>query len=388
MTSTTSVQVTRWRQVALVSPRQWKVRFIAITSLLYFAQIALGIHDARRDLELKPISTIPFLVVALLGSCIVVGFCWLLDLPRRRITHNSISLIWFVLDLVISTLLLEFMRAKVFPPPYIPEPRGSYSSGRGLVILIVDIVISFIFVVFVDAISRVLNERRRLAENSAKQAARFQQQLLLADEHNRSIISRYLHDNVQAHMIRLGAQLGQIAEKLPPHDAAMVSSVRDVLEEVRGIDVQGAARALSPNLEASGLTTALEQLASQYASIATVHVHIDQVIDDTSAKSRNTPDGPSLALAAYRIVEQAFLNSIKHGRAKNITVQVALVNNEQVSIDVIDDGTCTSNEPGQPGAGLATIDSWSQVFQGTWNLHIQPSQGAHLAVILNTSSVT
>jgi signal transduction histidine kinase len=161
--------------------------------------------------------------------------------------------------------------------------------------------------------------------------------------------------------------------------------VRDVLEEVRGIDLQGAVRALTPNLEASGLTESLLQLASGYESVAEIDIHIDSVLDRMDADSTFKNDGPSITLAIYRIVEQALLNSIKHGQARWITVRVELREASQVRIDVNDNGKNGSSVQGPTGGGLATIDGWARVFNGSWDLSIEPSQGAQLRVELSGS---
>jgi signal transduction histidine kinase len=383
MSNTRSERATQWRRMIFVSPVQWRVRFLAVTSLLFFAEFALGVHDARRDPTVEPFQALPFFLVSLICSGIVVGFCWVLNRPRKFITNAWISALWFGMAIILATLLLVFMRSRVFPPPFIPEPIDAYSTVRLLVILISDIVTSFIIIFLVDALARVLDERRSTAERAAEQAARFQQQLLLAEEESRSLVSRYLHDNVQAHMIRVGAQLGRIAESLPAQDAAMITSVRDVLEEVRGIDLQGAVRALTPNLEASGLTESLLQLASGYESVVEIEIYVDSVLDRMDADATFKNDGPSITLAIYRIVEQALLNSIKHGQARCITVRVELREASQVRIDVSDDGKNGSSVQGPTGGGLATIDGWARVFNGSWDLTIAPSQGAHLRVELS-----
>jgi len=164
----------------------------------------------------------------------------------------------------------------------------------------------------------------------------------------------------------------------------MVTSVRDVLEEVRGIDVQGAARALAPSLEASGLTASLQQLSSPYEGVTVVDIHIDASLDSMHADQGFYGDGPSVTLAVYRIVEQGLLNAIKHGQAQHITIRVTQPDSSRVHIDVSDDGNSPAGETGLIGGGLATVDGWTRAFHGSWALHLNPNNGARLTAELRS----
>ena len=69
---------------------------------------------------------------------------------------------------------------------------------------------------------------------------------------------------------------------------------------------------LTPNIEANGITGAIENLCDQYKS-------------NFSYKLEIVPDAEALhkeqLLGVFRIVEQAIINAITHGPAENISIK-------------------------------------------------------------------
>ena len=71
----------------------------------------------------------------------------------------------------------------------------------------------------------------------------------------------------------------------------------------------------------------------------------------------------SIDLSAYRIVQEALTNALRHGRAASATV-VVRCDGQRVDVEVVDDGD--GPPPGyQPGRGLVGIGERAAVFGGT-----------------------
>ena len=74
-----------------------------------------------------------------------------------------------------------------------------------------------------------------------------------------------------------------------------------------------------------------------------------------------------MALALYRITEQALQNALKHGHAKQARISVELADGAAVQLTIAADGT----PPGRgaaPGTGTAIINAWLDDVGGRWSL--------------------
>ena len=76
------------------------------------------------------------------------------------------------------------------------------------------------------------------------------------------------------------------------------------------------------------------------------------------------PLPPGLELSAYRIVQEALTNVLKHARASMARVQVCY-GPDAVTIDVTDDGTAAAASGAPAGHGLVGMRQRARVFGGT-----------------------
>lgn len=85
-------------------------------------------------------------------------------------------------------------------------------------------------------------------------------------------------------------------------------------------------------------------------------------------------------LGAYRIVEQALLNSFVHGPAKKVLVTVATSSTGSTVISIADDGPGTDLTKSQSGVGSAIIESWVGIIGGKKTVDTVPGHGYRLVV--------
>lgn len=205
-------------------------------------------------------------------------------------------------------------------------------------------------------------ERQIAATEAALDVARQQQvQLIKADEEARRQISLLLHDRVQAGLLATCIELGMLAKRIPPDERRLLGEHIKRLDNLRSIDVRGAARALSPNLEDVGLRTVIEDLTVQYDAAFTIDVIIDKQTETDLLES-----APTTALAVYRIVDQALLNVAAHARATQVSVVVTRAV-DGIDVTIRDDGTGCPDDP-TPGLGSTIITTWARVTGGTWSM--------------------
>ena len=211
---------------------------------------------------------------------------------------------------------------------------------------------------------RIGEQTRRLLEQ-VDQLGRQRTLIVEADERVRHEVATALHDEVQGVLLRANLRLSAIAENV---DATDASSLRDVvadLERLRGTGIRSVGRRIAPPIEAVGLVTALDDLATSYAGSIDVVIH---VADGLDAGDR--------APAVYRIVEQALLNAAMHGRPAHVTVDVDHAAG-RLAVTVDDDGVGPPSDR-MPGTGTAIIDAWVGTFDGSWSLAPRPDGGARL----------
>ncbi|MGI9188110.1 MAG: sensor histidine kinase [Gaiellales bacterium] len=211
---------------------------------------------------------------------------------------------------------------------------------------------------------RIREQTERLREQ-VDQLARQRTLIVEADERVRYEVATALHDEVQGVLLRANLRLSAIAENADAVDAEGLRVVVADLERLRGAGIRSVGRRIAPPIEAVGLVTALDDLATSYAG------SIDVVI--------NVPDGLDAgdrASAVYRIVEQALLNAAMHGRAAHVTVAIGR-ESDRLAVTVDDDGVGPPADR-MPGTGTAIIDAWVGTFDGSWSLALRPEGGARL----------
>ena len=217
---------------------------------------------------------------------------------------------------------------------------------------------------------RIGEQTRRLIEQ-VDQLGRQRTLIVEADERVRHEVATALHDEVQGVLLRANLRLSAIAENV---DAADASGLRDVvadLERLRGTGIRSVGRRIAPPIEAVGLVTALDDLATSYEGSIAVDIKVTPGLEVGDR-----------APAVYRIVEQALLNAAMHGRAAHVTVSVERLA-DHLAVTVDDDGVGPSTDR-MPGTGTAIIDAWVGTFEGAWSLAPLPEGGARLTASVPT----
>lgn len=236
-----------------------------------------------------------------------------------------------------------------------------------------------LFLLVANGIAGVVTVRLQRQVDATQDAlalVREQQQLMLeADEEARRQVSALLHDRVQAGLIAACLELQVLAKDCSPSDRKSLDAVVERLENLRALDVRRAARALSPDVHDLDLHTALEELAVQYEPAMATSVSVDASLDQD-----RDGDSEELALAIYRIVEQALLNAAAHGRAEHVHVSIT-EQDRVITVEVHDDGPGVGTQ-GSPGLGSALLTTWTRIYEGDWHLADSPQGGAVLTAHL------
>ena len=236
-------------------------------------------------------------------------------------------------------------------------------------------------------LGRWMAHRRRELEELAARAdalARDQEQAsraAVAEE--RARIARELHDLV-AHALAAVVLQAQAADRVLDSDPA---SARRALEAVATTGRQGLVelrRMLDVLVDVDpddiDPHPGLDQLESLAARVREAGVPVTLRVEGVP---RPLPVG--VDLSAYRIVQEALTNVLKHAdRSASATVGVRY-RPDAVELDVRDDGHPTANAS-DAGRGLINMRERAQLFGGTFHAGPLPERGFAISAVLPTGS--
>lgn len=190
----------------------------------------------------------------------------------------------------------------------------------------------------------------------AQQRRRLEGELLTAVEAERQRIGQDLHDDLCQRLGAIALLLASLAKKISVLDQKLGANVAEVpqlltetIETCRNL-----ARGLHPvTLASTGLPAALEELAARVPANVKFHWPRSERIDFE----------PALALHLYRIAEEAVANAVKHARAKNITIELAVLAGRAV-LAISDDGKGIGEKLKTMGMGLRNMQYRANVIGG------------------------
>ena len=233
------------------------------------------------------------------------------------------------------------------------------------------LIVVLVFLALMHQAERKISLRLQSATEMIVQLEEDRQELIKADEVIRGETSRVLHDRVQSDLMVVGMNLRSISGISDSKINEIIATAISQLESVRTIEIKNIIQSLSPNLDAGGIISALNILVGQYQSSMDISFHVSEEIENLdSAKS----------LGVFRIIEQAILNSLIHGPAKQVHVKVTCSVDGQVEIVVSDDGPGAALKSASNGVGSAVIDSWVTILKGKKEIDSAPGFGYQLKV--------
>ena len=352
--------------LALVAPEP-VCRIACVTLPDAFAPAIIAVFGTSLQSQVD----LPLVFVnSLLAAAAAAGVLWVFRRPESGRGKRSLSRLGYLSVLLLAAIVSALVRVFVANPLISDVPViGSVvpQTLRTLAALLV-----------IHSLAGILTRRyaliAKVAQDSLAEVERQQRIIVQADERARREVADFLHDRVQAELLVLALDVRRAAEHLPPAQASRLQETITALERIRSEDIRGAGRRLSPDIEAVGLDTALGELAASWREAMTVTV---EWAADTHARLVDPGIAPETPRAAYRIVEQALLNSAIHGRADRAEVTLGCQDGTLL-LQIADDGRGMG--PGQPtrGSGWSVIDAWVSICGGRWSIGTRDSGGAVL----------
>jgi two-component system sensor histidine kinase UhpB len=205
-------------------------------------------------------------------------------------------------------------------------------------------------------------------------------QLQNVQEEERAGIARDLHDEVGAYLFAIQVDAKAVGRLGAPDASRLSNAIRESVAHIQN-QVKNILRQLKPVSQLEfGLESAVSDLVAFWA-----RRHPDITFEQKIAL-------PTLAAladrryeeAAYRIVQEALSNAIRHGAPKNILIEIR-ADDSQLMIAIADDGGGIKLGPdaktGPGHAGLAGMRERIQALNGRFIVH-QSNGGVRIMGIL------
>jgi signal transduction histidine kinase len=179
---------------------------------------------------------------------------------------------------------------------------------------------------------------------------------LKAQEFERNMMSRFLHDSVGQNLTALGLQMDLIRMDITagvPDASERITEVQKALGEMMEA-VREYSYELNPGtVERAGLRTALDRMATRLRErySGTIRVNVDP----------SSKIAPGLAIAIYQIAQEAVGNAVQHSGCTSIDISMKTARG-CIVLEVRDNGRGfdpDNIEGGQRGLGLLSMEHYA-----------------------------
>lgn len=231
-------------------------------------------------------------------------------------------------------------------------------------------------VVALEGIARDISERKRTEQalrDSAEQLRLLSRRLVEAQERERRLIARELHDEVGQVLTGLKLTLGMMSANAPPQLRVSLTEAQAAIGEL-----MGRVRALSLDLRPAllddlGLLPALDWYLERYTRRTGVQVELRQ-----QDLERRFP--AEIETAAFRTIQEALTNVARHAHVDAVQVRL-LADAQRLMLRVDDTGRGFDAETtlaAPKTSGLSGMYERIQLIGGTLTIEAAPGAGTHI----------
>jgi PAS domain S-box-containing protein len=298
--------------------------------------------------------------------------CSKLEQTREALTAVTLA------DLDQDNKLAPLMAALVLGRPEVVETRLTVGDSRALPVEITICLVEWAGERVCLTLGRDISERYRLAEARR----RFVEDVVMAQEEERSRVALELHDSLGQLLTSLSLQIRSVA------GTASEPSVRVIMDKLTRLSERAIAEASSlahrlrpPALDDLGLEAAIREHVRELT-----HSHPLRADLHVRGQSKHTRLPPAIETALYRITQEALTNVLKHANARNVSVLIDRRPNA-VRLVVEDDGRgmvaqAPKSGPRVGGLGLPGIRERASLLDGDVRIESSPSVGTALYVTI------
>ncbi|HEX6181252.1 MAG TPA: PAS domain S-box protein [Chitinophagaceae bacterium] len=225
-----------------------------------------------------------------------------------------------------------------------------------------------------------LTELKGLEQEIRDQKVQEQKKLiravLNAQESERNLIGRELHDNVNQILIGAKLYLGLISKERPAtHDliAQSINLVDNAIDEIRALT----RREVTPprKISLKNIIQSLVDNTREHSSVKTEFIYAADFVEIND----------DLKLNIYRIVQEAFNNVLKHAEASNVTLIVE-AENDELRVLIKDNGKgFDPSVTNSAGIGLDNMLNRVESYNGRFTIDGNPDDGCKIEISIPLS---
>lgn len=203
------------------------------------------------------------------------------------------------------------------------------------------------------------------------------ERMLQVQEAERQRLSRELHDDIGQSLTAARLQLEGLQRRSPEALQPRCRALRDTLDETLS-SVRDVSALLNPRqLTSLGLE-------------ASLRAHLLRTLDNSGVgwslecRQRLGGIGDEMAMAAFRITQEAVTNVLRHAKARNLLVSLARTA-EGLRVTIQDDGVgfVPVDDPAATGQrGMAGMQERAAALQGVLRVSSQPGHGTRIEAVL------
>jgi signal transduction histidine kinase len=311
------------------------------------------------------------------------------DMPRSSVEaatflRNHIvprrDIILRILDRLTALRAVAAQRHEVEMSLLYEEVRQRLLDIAGLAIL-VGMVVAAIATWHVARLEREIDRQRRVDVQNRRDLERLSARLVSAQEEERRVIARELHDEVGQALTAMKMELGVAHREMQPgsRGAQLLAGARTIAESALQ-SVRDISQLLHPSmLDDLGLPDTLDTYLRAFSKRTGIRAQfVHERMDDRLP--------PEVEVCIYRIVQEALTNVAKHAGARSCTVRL-LRRDHAVQLVVDDDGR--GIEPGavqtgsaRRGLGIIGMRERAASLAGTFSIASREEGGTRIIVSL------
>ena len=240
-------------------------------------------------------------------------------------------------------------------------------------------------------IERVMEERRRVAEqqrlareleDAYRRLKKLSARLVVAQERERTLISRELHDQLGQTLTGMVIHLHAAQRATSPEAARQHTDTAMEMAQGAVAQVKTLSFSLRPaQLDLLGLVAAVQTAVQRIAEPAGLEFSVSSRGEEPESL------GPT-ASVVVRLVQEALTNTVRHANAARIAVRVRFLPQERIGLLVVDDGVgfdrqaTLSGQPSERNVGLYGMIERTELAGGRLNLRTRPGAGVAIRAVL------
>ncbi|MHC4544779.1 MAG: MEDS domain-containing protein [Planctomycetota bacterium] len=211
-----------------------------------------------------------------------------------------------------------------------------------------------------------------------------EKEILNISEQERRKIGQELHDSLGQQLTGVAFMTKVLEQKLAKKSLNEAANVAEIAKLVNQATEQarGLAKGLHPvDLDTGTLMSSLQELATSTETLFGIHCTF-------KCDKRVRVDNPEVAVHLYRITQEAITNAIKHGKAKNILIDLGCDRDKSV-LTVRNDGLDFPKEfeARHTGMGLQIMDHRVDIIDGSLDIRKRPKGGTIMTCTFTSKGI-